>query len=43
MAFELAFMPNIIKHSGSEAAFKELIDEKLMKDFIETFFGVALI
>ena len=43
MMFELAFMPSVLKHSESEQSFKELIDEKVMQDFMEAFFGVTLI
>eukprot|EP00347_Sterkiella_histriomuscorum_P010775 403374964 len=45
MIFELAFMPSIIMHSikGNDQHFKEIVDQKLMQDFVETFFGVKLI
>ena len=42
--FEMLFTPSIMKHTLSkrDIAFRELVDEKLMKDFFDAFFAITI-
>lgn len=43
MIFELIFMPSILKLANSKEEFTELIDQEMIKNFIEKLFGLVLI
>ena len=37
--FDLIFMPIIIRYTDNEILFKQVFDEKVLSEFLETIFG----
>jgi hypothetical protein len=39
--FDLIFMPIIIRYTDNEILFKQVFDEKVLNEFLETIFGYS--